>query len=288
MWGKRMMINNKVDFIVTVVVNNANPNGDPLAGNMPRTDSKGFGEISDVCIKRKIRNRMQDQGYDIFVKSRDRIDDSYNSLEERYNKTLDNSKTDELIEKEANEKWLDVRSFGQVITYGKRSIGIRGPLSISIAKSLDPIETTSMQITRSTNGMQPKGDKTRSSDTMGTKHFVEFGTYIIYGAVNSFYAEKTGFNEEDLAVIKESLRTLFVNDSSSARPEGSMEVKEIFWFTHSSKVGDVSSAKIKSLISYNEDDIMKTNYEDYGITLNEEKLNEYKAMGIQVDHFEGM
>ncbi|TDM04009.1 type I-C CRISPR-associated protein Cas7/Csd2 [Macrococcus carouselicus] len=282
------MLNNKIDFIVTVTVNNANPNGDPLAGNMPRTDSKGFGEISDVCIKRKIRNRMQDQGYSIFVQSRDRIDDEKNSLEERYTDAIGAKVTDEAAEKEANEKWLDVRSFGQVITYNSKSIGIRGPVSIGIAKSLDPIEITSMQITRSTNGMKPKGDKTRSSDTMGTKHFVEFGTYIIYGAVNCFYAEKTGFSKKDLAVIKESLRTLFINDSSSARPEGSMEVKDIYWFTHSSKIGDVSSAKIKSLISYNSDNSMKSTYEDYAMGLNEEKLNEYKQLGLQVEHFAGI
>lgn len=282
------MLNNKVDFIVTVVVNNANPNGDPLAGNMPRTDSKGFGEISDVCIKRKIRNRMQDQGYPIFVKSRDRIDDNFNSLEERYTESIDNKLTDELAEKAANEKWLDVRSFGQVITYNKKSIGIRGPLSISIAKSLDPVEITSMQITRSTNGMKPKGDKTRSSDTMGTKHFVEFGTYIIYGAINGFYAEKTGFDERDLEVVKESLRTLFINDSSSARPDGSMEVKDIFWFKHSSKIGDVSSAKIKGLLKYNQDQTMKSSYEAYDIHLDEEKLKEFQALGLTVEHIEGM
>ena len=203
-------------------------------------------------------------------------------------KTIDSKLTDELIEKTANEIWLDVRSFGQVITYNKKSIGIRGPLSIGIAKSLDPVEITSMQITRSTNGMTPKGDKTRSSDTMGTKHFVEFGTYIIYGAVNGFYAEKTGFNEQDLEVVKESLRTLFINDSSSARPDGSMEVRDIFWFKHSSKIGDVSSAKIKGLLKYNQDQTMKSSYEAYGIHLDEEKLKEFQALGLTVEHIKGM
>ncbi|MFD2829993.1 type I-C CRISPR-associated protein Cas7/Csd2 [Corticicoccus populi] len=282
------MIENKIDFIATVVVNNANPNGDPLAGNMPRTDSKGYGEMSDVSIKRKIRNRMQDLGHEIFVKSRDRVDDDHYSLESRYNEFFKGNKNDIEVEKEAMEKWLDVRSFGQVITFDKKSIGIRGPVSVSIAKSLEPIEITSMQITRSTNGMEPKSGKSRSADTMGTKHVAEFGTYVIYGAVNCFYAERTGFDEKDLSVIKEALRTLFINDASSARPEGSMEVRDIFWFKHSSKIGNVSSAKIKNLLEWNNDSDMKERYENYNIHLNTEKLEEYKSLGLEVEQLEGI
>ncbi|MDO4595013.1 MAG: type I-C CRISPR-associated protein Cas7/Csd2, partial [Tissierellia bacterium] len=219
------MLNNKIDFIVTVEVKNANPNGDPLNGNMPRDDIEGFGEMSDVCIKRKIRNRMQDMGYDIYVKANDRADDGFHSLEERFNKNFTNSQSNEDVEKLINEKFLDVRSFGQVITYGKyeksnRSIGIRGPVSITLAKSLSPIITQTMQITRSTNGAIPKNSSSRSSDTMGTKNFVEYGVYKISGSINCYFAERTGFSSEDAEIIKEALRTLFVNDSSSARPDG--------------------------------------------------------------------
>ena len=141
----------KVDFIATVVVKNANANGDPLAGNMPRTDSSGYGEISDVCIKRKIRNRLQDMnadenleldarlnsGNDIFVKSNDRIDDDCRSLEARYKTLGFSSKTpDEEVETALNKQWIDIRSFGQVVTFDNKSIGIRGPVSISIAIDL--------------------------------------------------------------------------------------------------------------------------------------------------------
>ena len=143
------MINNKVDFLMTIEVKNANPNGDPLTSNMPRIDSLGYGIISDVCIKRKIRNRMQDQfkendlgeGYDIFVKANDRIDDDFKSLEKRYKAYFDKEKDNEVIERSMNEKWIDVRSFGQVVIFNKKSIGIRGPVSISISKSLDPVIT---------------------------------------------------------------------------------------------------------------------------------------------------
>src|SRR5699024_885182 len=107
------MLNNKIDFIMTITVDNANPNGDPLAGNMPRTDSKGYGEMSVVSIKRKIRNRMQDLGNEIFVKSRDRTDDGFSSLQERYESVFNKNNSDEEVERGFCEKWLDVRSFGR-------------------------------------------------------------------------------------------------------------------------------------------------------------------------------
>ncbi|MFO3717876.1 type I-C CRISPR-associated protein Cas7/Csd2 [Anaerococcus sp. ENR1011] len=290
------MIKNKVDFLMTIEVKNANPNGDPLAGNMPRIDSLGYGIISDVCIKRKIRNRMQDQfkendlgeGYDIFVKANDRIDDDFRSLEKRYKAYFDKEKDNEVIEKSMNEKWIDVRSFGQVVTFNNKSIGIRGPVSISISKSLDPVITETMQIVRSTNG-KDAGEK-RASDTMGNKNFVDYGVYLVQGSVNSFYSERTGFDEKDLEILKEALKTLFINDVSSARPDGSMEVKEIYWFIHSNKLGNVSSAKIKQLVKYDELDINNTNpsYEDYNFRLDEEKLREYKDKGLTLEIIEGI
>lgn len=106
----------------------------PLTGNMPRVDNRGFGEISDVCIKRKIRNRMQDMGNEIFVKSLDRSDDGFRSLQKRFENVFDKNVSDEEVEKSSNEKWMDVRFFGQVFTYQNRSLGIRGPVSISVGK----------------------------------------------------------------------------------------------------------------------------------------------------------
>lgn len=282
------MLENKVDFIMTIEVNNANPNGDPLAGNNPRIDSKGYGEISDVCIKRKIRNRMQDEGYEIFVKSRERQDDGFNSLAARYKNFFKGEKDDLVVEKGFNEKWIDVRAFGQVITYENKSIGIRGPVSISIGKSLSPIDITTMQIVRSTNSMEAKSQSGRSSDTMGTKHYVEYGVYAIYGSVNCFFAEKTGFDKDDLEVLKESLRTLFINDSSSARPEGSMEVKEIFWFEHSSKLGNVSSAKIRELVTWDKSDSEKDKYEDYNVHINEEVFSKLENEGLNLEIIQGI
>ena len=281
------MINNKVDFIFTIEVRGANPNGDPLTGNMPRIDNRGFGEISDVCIKRKIRNRMQDLGHDVFVKSLDRSDDGFRSLEKRFDAEFTAKQSDEEVEEKACEKWLDMRSFGHVITYQKRSLGIRGPVSISIAKSLEPIETTTMQITKSINGMESAG---RASDTMGTKHFVDYGVYVVNGSINCYFAEKTGFDEEDVQILKECIQTLFINDVSSARPDGSMEVKDIYWFQHSSKIGDVSSGKIKDLLVYEpiSSENLKTSYQDYKIGLDQEKLKGYQEKGLKLDHLTGI
>ncbi|MDU2114922.1 MAG: type I-C CRISPR-associated protein Cas7/Csd2 [Peptoniphilus lacydonensis] len=284
------MINNKIDFIFTIEVSGANPNGDPLTGNMPRIDNRGFGEISDVCLKRKIRNRMQDMGNEIFVKSLDRSDDGFRSLEKRFENIFKKDVSDEEVEKRANEMWIDIRSFGQVFTYQKRALGIRGPVSISIAKSIEPIEVTTMQITKSISGMEPSAGKTRSADTMGTKHFVDYGIYVVNGSVNSYFAERTGFNENDIETLKECIKTLFINDISSARPDGSMEVKDIFWFNHSSKVGDVSSGKIKELLRYDlpNAETLKPKYENYNIRLDEEKLKEYEENGIRLEYIKGI
>ncbi|CUH92086.1 type I-C CRISPR-associated protein Cas7/Csd2 [Herbinix luporum] len=283
-------LENKIDFVMFFTVDHANPNGDPLNGNMPRNDYDGFGEISDVCIKRKIRNRLQDAGEKIFVQSNDRIEDDLKSLEARFNNVFKKGKDDdETVFTQSCELWIDVRSFGQVVTFQNRSIGIRGPVSISMAKSLSPVNIISMQITRSTNGMI-KAEGGKSSDTMGTKHYVDFGVYKIKGSINPYFAEKTGFTIEDAEKIKEALRTLFVNDASSARPEGSMEVKSIYWFTHPGKLGVASSAKIHNLVKdqLKEGVIKPTTYDDYVIKLNEIELSKYKEKGLKVEVIEGI
>ena len=264
-------LKNKIDFVVLVSVTKANSNGDPLNGNRPRTDYNGMGEISDVCIKRKIRNRMQDLGNAIFVQSDDRCDDGFKSLSERAASVTKGIKDKEVYAKTACETWMDVRSFGQVFAFKSTdksgvSVGVRGPVSIHQAVSVSPVEVESIQITKSVNG-EP-GEK-RASDTMGMKHFVRFGLYTIKGSINVQLAEKTGFTEEDAEVVKECLRTLFVNDASSARPEGSMEVVKLFWWKHNCKDGQYSSAKVhRSVHIVPKDTIaLPSSVEDYEINL---------------------
>lgn len=265
---------NKVDFAVLISVTNANSNGDPLNGNRPRTDYNGFGEISDVCIKRKIRNRMQDKGEKIFVQSTDRSDDGAKCLNDRAKKVegLSKVKDPDEFAKIACKEWTDVRTFGQVFAlpggFAVKSVGVRGPVSIHQAVSLDPVEVTSMQITKSVSLDKTDG---KGPDTMGMKHFVRFGLYEIKGSINVQLAEKTGFTKEDAELVKECLRTLFVNDASSARPDGSMEVVKVFWWEHNCKDGQYSSAKVhRSLkVTLKDEVLIPSSVEDYDISLDE-------------------
>lgn len=239
-------LQNKIDFALVISVHHANPNGDPLNGNRPRETYEGFGEISDVCLKRKIRNRMMDLGKMVFVQSDDRNNDGFKSLKDRADACQELKKAGKDKEKfaaAACRQWLDVRSFGQVFAFkgDDVSVGVRGPVSIQSAFSVDPVESSSLQITKSVNSVS--GAK-KSSDTMGMKHRVDFGVYVTYGSINCQLAEKTGFTDEDAEIIKEALRTLFENDCSSARPDGSMEVIKLYWWKHNCKNGQYSSAKV--------------------------------------------
>ncbi len=267
------VLKNKIDFVVLVKVENANPNGDPLNGNRPRTNYSGFGEISDVCIKRKIRNRFQDMGEEIFVQSDDNNVDGYKSLSERFAGTFGSNKmTKDETAKAACEKWMDVRSFGQVFAFKKRdkldevSVGVRGPVSIHQSVSCSTVDINSMQITKSVNS-EPAEKK--SSDTMGMKHRVEFGLYKIKGSINVQLAEKTGFSEEDADKLKEALKTLFINDASAARPDGSMEVVRVYWWKHNNKIGQYSAAKVHSSveIKLKDEGTIPRTVDDYNITL---------------------
>ena len=259
-------LSHKIDFAIIFSVKHANPNGDPLNGNRPRTDYDGFGEVTDVCLKRKIRDRLQTAGSSIFVQSDEKKTDGMVSLKARaesdtagLGKDAFNPKknTKEQTVALACEKWLDVRSFGQVFAFGKDadaagvSIAIRGPVTIQSAFSVEPVSITSTQITKSVNG---EGDGTKKgSDTMGMKHRVDDAIYVVYGAMTPQLADKTGFSDEDAESIKAILPKLFEGDESSARPAGSMAVKKVIWWQHNSKAGQYSSAKVHQSLTVNAD-----------------------------------
>ncbi len=286
-------LKHKIDFAVIVSVNNANPNGDPLNGNRPRYDYEGKGEISDVAIKRKIRNRLKDMGQHIFVQSADNRNDPYPSLKERLTGVLGKEIiSDKELTKKACDMWLDVRAFGQVFPFkasegkGKKKKGadtgeasdgegedksvsknVRGPVSLHPAFSVAPVldRITSLQITKSVN---LEGDGTEmASDRMGMKHRVDHGVYVFYGSMNPQLASKTEFSNEDAEEIKKALCTLFVNDASSARPEGSMEVYKVYWWEHNSPNGQYSSAKVHRLLKVESTTDQPKSIEDYKITL---------------------
>ena len=276
-------LKNKIDFAVILCVKNANPNGDPLNGNRPRVNYDGIGELSDVSIKRKIRNRLMDLGQSIFVQSDDNKIDEHPNLRARQSEF---EKKFKVTDKKNNDRngfikavcaeWIDVRAFGQVFAYGKDkddegsqgvSIGIRGPVSIHSAFSVSPISISSIQITKSVSG---EGDGTKkASDTMGMKHRVDHGVYVFYGSMNPQLASKTGFSDEDAEAIKKALINLFQNDASSARPEGSMEVHKVYWWKHNSKNGQYSSARVhRSLkVSLKGDVTEPKDIKDYNIEI---------------------
>lgn len=268
-------LENKIDFAVILRVKKANPNGDPLNGNRPRADYDGYGEISDVCIKRKMRDRLmeaKDEGgeykYSIFVQSDERKVDDARSLKDRVDKAL----KDNLTYETACKQWFDVRAFGQVFAFkadkGKKkkgeetdndiigdtgvSIPVRGPVTVHSAFSIEPVRPETLQITKSVNSETTTGGK-KSSDTMGMKHRIDKAVYVFYGSINPQLAEKTGFNNEDAIAIKSILPKLFENDESSARPAGSMEVLKVLWWDHGCKAGKYSSAKVHQSLTVNPD-----------------------------------
>ena len=288
----------KIDFVGFIMVERSNPNGDPLNGNQPRTDYNGYGEISDVCLKRKVRNRLQDVGEKILVQSNERVDDGCDSIRSRVEanpamekplkmKDKEQGRT-RIFAEEACKAWIDVRSFGQVFALKEAkmqgvdsvSVGVRGPVSIHTAVSLDPVTITSVQITKSVNN-EP-GDK-KGSDTMGMKHRVDFGVYKFQGSINVQLAEKTGFSDEDAVKIKEALCTIFENDASSARPEGSMEMSRFYWIEHANKTGCAPSAKIHRSISVQKKDGVETpsHLDDY--IIDDSAL--YAIAGIRIEKY---
>ena len=314
----------KIDFVGFITVERSNPNGDPLNGNQPRTDYSGFGEISDVCLKRKMRSRLQDAREKILVQSDERVDDDYDSIRTRVkehpivgkllvrlesdkgkgkDKDKEQNGSDKRLirlefAKEACKAWMDVRTFGQVFAFKKSkkgksaeddsestetdavSVGVRGPVTLHTAVSLDPVTITGIQITKSVNN-EP-GDK-KGSDTMGMKYRVDFGVYKFQGSINVQLAEKTGFSEGDAEKIKEALCTIFENDASSARPEGSMEMSRFYWIEHANKTGCAPSAKIHRSVSAQKKDGVETpsHFDDY--IIDDSAL--YAINGIHIEKY---
>jgi CRISPR-associated protein Csd2 len=271
-----MSLTNKIDFALVFTVKKANPNGDPLNGNRPRIDYEGYGEVSDVCLKRKLRNRLLDLGEHIFVQSDDNRKDDYRSLKDRFENTPGIKEVRSNREKLyafVCKTWYDVRAFGQVFPFKAKknkgededvdavSLGVRGPVSIQSAVSIEPVDIFSQQITKSVNlETDSKDPDKKGPDTMGMKHRVEYGIYVTYGSINCQLAEKTGFSDEDADKLLIALRSLFTNDESAARPSGCINVEQVVWWKHNSKSGQFSSATVHNSIDIKIDENKKKPY----------------------------
>lgn len=289
------VIKNRYEFVVLFDVENGNPNGDPDAGNMPRIDPEtGYGLVTDVCLKRKIRNYVEtvkegEAGYDIYIKEDVPLNRSDNKA---YEYLGVNDKTVKELKKrdpEADTKirdfmcqnFYDIRTFGAVMTtFVKEHLNcgqVRGPVQLGFAKSIDPIVSQEVTITRvAITTEKDAGDK---NTEMGRKNIVPYALYRAEGYISANLARRvTGFSEDDLELLWEAIINMFENDHSAAR--GKMAVRELIVFRHSKELGDCPAYKLFDAIEINrkEEVVYPRKYQDYMVKIHEEMIPETVEM----------
>lgn len=274
-----------IAFTILIGAEHVNPNGDPVTGR-PRIDSEGCGMITSVCIKRKIRNALQQLGYPIFVQAEEFSDDGYTSLQARSENSIAFMKaykeSPEEARKIARDQWIDVKFFGQLLAIkGKSmSLGIRGCVSVPDAYSLDPVLLEETDITRSTNAEEKKG---MASDRMGgSKTTIKFGLYRADCAISGVLAEKNGLTEGDMDALREAICNMFIVDLSAARPYGKMYVAEFDWIE---PVGEGRSAHsmhtLQSMVKVEKKTAVPKSIDDYSIKID-------KLEGVKVSRLVSM
>lgn len=263
---------NKIDFILLFDALDANPNGDPDGGNMPRIDAEtGHGLVTDVCLKRKIRNFVQmtrgnTAPYEIYVKEKAILTEQQARAYAAEENATVTSARDWMC-----KNFFDIRTFGAVMSLKEANCGqVRGPVQLSFARSVDPIAQLEFSITRcavaTAKEAQAQGGDNR---TMGRKFTVPYALYMAKGTVNPYLAEQTGFNDADLDVLKEALTHLFEFDASAARPAGSMAVRKLILFCHSSMLGNAPAHKLYDCLTVTRKDGVEfpRSIADYKISL---------------------
>lgn len=288
-------IKNRYEFVVLFDVENGNPNGDPDAGNMPRIDPEsGYGLVTDVCIKRKIRNYVEmvkedEEGYQIYIKENvplNRSDNKafeYLGIDEKKAKDLkkNDPEADRKIRDFMCKNFFDIRTFGAVMTtFVKASLNcgqVRGPVQLGFARSVDPIVSQELTITRV--AITTEKDAGSKSTEMGRKNIVPYGLYRMEGFISANLARKvTGFSEEDLELLWEAITNMFEHDHSAAR--GKMSVRELIVFKHSKELGDCPAYKLFEAVEVKrkEDVIYPRKYQDYEVQIHEEQIPETVEM----------
>ena len=275
-------IKNRYDFVYLFDVQDGNPNGDPDAGNLPRVDSDtGEGLVSDVCMKRKVRNFVQivkdcEKPYDIFIKEKAILN---NQIAEAHKQ--EDVKAKEKGEKtEAARQWMcrnfyDIRTFGAVLSTGENAGQVRGPIQFTFARSIDPIVTAEHSITRMAVATEDEAKKQSGDNrTMGRKYTVPYGLYKANGFISAHLATQTGFNEDDLNLFWESLKNMFDHDHSAAR--GMMNARKLIVFKHSSALGNASAHTLFNLIDVKlkNEEVPPRSFNDYIVTIDKDKLPE--------------
>lgn len=273
-------LKNRIDFVFMFDVQDGNPNGDPDAGNMPRVDVEtGMGLVTDVCLKRKVRNYVQiaKQGassFDIFIKEKAVL-----------NTLIDNAHENEAV-KHASDKeksnvardimcqtYYDVRAFGAVMSTGKNAGQVRGPIQMTFARSVDPIFASEHSITRMAVATEKEAEKQKGDNrTMGRKATIPYGLYVCHGFVSANLAQQTGFSQQDLDLFFDALQNMFDIDRSAAR--GLMSAQKLIVFRHDSVLGNAPANKLFDLVSVKKKDENKVarSFSDYEININTDAL----------------
>ena len=279
-------IKNRYDFVVLFDVENGNPNGDPDAGNMPRVDPEtGYGLVTDVCLKRKIRNYIEDvkedaPGYRIYIKDGVPLNRSDNEAVQALGITGDlksAKKSDPDIDRKLRdfmcENFYDIRTFGAVMTTfvkGALNCGqVRGPVQMTFARSIDPVVPQEVTITRV--AITTEADAEKKGTEMGRKHIIPYALYRAEGFVSANLARKsTGFSEEDLELLWQAILNMFENDHSAAR--GKMAVRDLIIFRHDSELGNAPSYKLFDSVSVEKKEgvDLPRSYKDYQICVSDD------------------
>lgn len=288
-------LSNRYDFLLIFDVQDGNPNGDPDAGNMPRVDAEtGEGLVTDVCLKRKVRNYVQltrenKPGYGIFIREKSILNDTilkaYNELDINLDsdKDADNKKRKELghgqgseIDKVRNKlcaEFFDIRAFGAVMSTGANAGQVRGPVQLTFARSVDPIVPTEHSITRMAVAKIEDSSKAGGEmQTMGRKYTVPYGLYVAHGFVSPALAHQTGFSTNDLEILWEALSNMFEQDRSATR--GMMSCRKLIVFKHDSKFGNEHANKLFERVKINKkgDCLVPRKYDDYEINIDRKNL----------------
>lgn len=272
------ILKKRYDFVLLFDVKDGNPNGDPDAGNLPRLDAEtGNGLVTDVCLKRKVRNFVQlakqgEAGYDIFVKEKailnNAIDEAHDSEAVKAQKK-DADKT-EAARQFMCAKYFDIRTFGAVMSTGKNAGQVRGPVQMTFGRSIDPIISSEHSITRMAVATEAEAEKQKGDNrTMGRKFTVPYGLYVSHGFISAHLAAQTGFTTDDLDVFWEALEKMFWEDHSAAR--GEMNVRGLYVFEHDSALGRASAHELfeKIKVERKDSSIPARSFDDYKVTIDE-------------------
>lgn len=270
-------LKNRIDFVYIFDVQDGNPNGDPDAGNLPRVDAEtGMGLVTDVCIKRKVRNYVQvakglTNGYDIFVKEKA-------VLNNEIDKAHDDAKVKAAQNKIAAarqymcEHYYDIRTFGAVMSTGKNAGQVRGPIQLTFARSVNPVATSEHSITRIAVATPKEAESQNGENhTMGRKATIPYGLYVCHGFISANLAQQTGFTEDDLALFFDALKNMFDLDRSAAR--GLMSAQKLIVFRHASELGNAPANKLFDLVKVEKttNDVPRS-FKDYAVSINTSAL----------------